>query len=93
MLLLLSLCLTRLVSLITLCSDTCRVPCEVQLSDALLRDDDPLLQAGPRAGLQEGRPQVGGDGAGGQVGAVEPHVHLRLEPSRLVLDTVARALK
>ena len=58
-----------------------------------LSDNDPLLQAGPRAGLQKGRPQVGWDGAGGQVGAVEPHVHLRLEPSRLVLDTVARALE
>ena len=64
--------------------------------DAILQglcDDDALLQAGSGWALYEGWPEVGGDGLAGQVGAVEAHVQLAADSPRLILDTVARALK
>ena len=63
------------------------------MDDHFSRDDDALLDAVAGLALEEGRPEVGGDGGGLEVGAVEPNVDLRTEPPGLVLDAVARGLK
>jgi len=65
---------------------------KVAVLPSFLCDDNSFLNTGTGGALSECGPEVGVDGVAGGVGAVEPHVEVRLVVPRLVLDTVGRQL-